>query len=315
MSGARFGAVASQAGVSWQQLLDTWTELDRDSNYDSLWLMDHFVTGFGTAFGSEGTCFEAWTALAALAQATNRVRLGILVTGNTYRHPAVLAKQATTVDHISNGRLEFGIGAAWHQYEHEAFGIPMHTTRERLERLDEAVQLIKLLWTEPGPTFDGRYYTLDRPPYNPPNAQSPHPPIVIGGAGERRTLLTVAKYADASNVMGTPDEVVRKWRVLEEHCRSIGRDPDTIRRTIQVPLYVTDDQEFKARILQGFIAARGVTEEQARQSLLIGGVDEIKRQVQAYIDAGVQEFMLAQWPKIHSEGLRAFSDEVIPEFR
>lgn len=315
MSDLRFGAVAAQASVSWDYLLDTWTELDGDSNYDSLWLMDHFVTGFGTAFGAEGPCYEGWTALAALAHATSRVRLGILVTGNTYRHPAVLAKQATTVDHISNGRLDFGIGAAWHEYEHAAFGIPMHTTRERLERLDEAVQLIKLLWTEPTPSFHGRHYTLDQPPYNPPNVQEPHPPIVIGGGGEKRTLLTVAKYADASNVMGTPEEVAQKFKVLDEHCRSISRDPSSIRRTMQIPLYVTEDAEFRARILQGFGAARGVTEEVAARSLLIGSTGEIKRQVQEYIDAGVQEFMLAQWPRIHLDGLRAFSAEVIPEFR
>jgi alkanesulfonate monooxygenase SsuD/methylene tetrahydromethanopterin reductase-like flavin-dependent oxidoreductase (luciferase family) len=142
--------------------------------FESLWLMDHFVTGFGTAFGSEGPCLEGWSALAALAQATSRVRMGIMVTGNTYRHPAVLAKQATTVDHVSGGRLDFGIGAAWHTYEHEAFAIPFHTVKERLERLEESVQVIKLLWTEPLPKFDGAYYRLNAPPYNPPSVQQPH---------------------------------------------------------------------------------------------------------------------------------------------
>src|SRR3989337_1759458 len=134
----KFGVQATQSGVAWEELLSLWQELDRDSNFDHLWLMDHFVTGFGTAFGSEGPCLEGWTALAALAQATSRVRLGILVTGNIYRHPAVLAKQATTVDHVSRGRLEFGLGAAWHAYEHQAFAIPFHTVRERLERPGQA---------------------------------------------------------------------------------------------------------------------------------------------------------------------------------
>lgn len=315
MASIKFGAVATQAGVSWQELLSTWLELDRDSNFDSLWLMDHFVTGFGTAFGSEGECLESWTALAALAQATSRVRLGVLVTGNTYRHPAVLAKQATTVDHISGGRLEFGIGAAWHSYEHESFGIRFYTTRERLERLDEAVQVIKLLWTQPRPKFEGRYYQLKEPPYNPPNVQSPHPPILVGGGGENRTLRTAARYADASNVMGTPEEVAHKFRVLEERCREAGRDFSQIRRTVQVPLFLSDDPAFRQRVVQGIASARGVSEDQAARSLLLGSIDEVKQQVKAFIDAGVQEFMLAQWPRFHAESLRRFSEQVIPEFR
>src|SRR3990172_12440122 len=149
----KFGAAATQAGVSWDDLLSLWQELDRESGFDHLWLMDHFVTGMGSAFGSEGPCTEGWTALAALAQATSRARLGILVSGNTYRHPAVLAPMATTVDHISGGRLEFGLGAAWHTYEHQAFAIPFRTTRERLERLDEAAQGVKPPLAQPPPHF------------------------------------------------------------------------------------------------------------------------------------------------------------------
>lgn len=315
MTGIKFGAVPNQSGVTWHDLLAVWEDLDRDSDFDHLWLMDHFVTGFGTAFGADGPCLEGWTALAALAQVTSRVRLGILVTGNTYRHPAVLAKQATTVDHISGGRLELGIGAAWHTYEHEAFALPFYTTRERLERLDEAVQVIKLLWTQPQPVFQGRYYQLNEPPYNPPNIQQPHPPILIGGGGEKRTLLTVAKYADASNIGGTAEEVAHKFAVLDQHCRDVGRDPATIRKTVQVPLFLNDDPAFKQRVLQGMSVARGISEDVAARSLLIGSVDEIKQQVQGYVDAGAQELMLAQFPRIHAEGLRRFSAEVIPAFR
>lgn len=311
----KFGTAATQGGIEWADLLKTWEELDANSNFDSLWLMDHFVTGFGTAFGSEGPCMEAWSALAALAQATSRVRLGILVTGNTYRHPVVLAKTATTVDHISNGRLELGIGAAWHTYEHEAYGLPFYTTAERLGRLDEAVQVLKLLWTQPTPSFHGRYYELNEPPYNPTNVQAPHPPILIGGGGEKKTLLTVAKYADASNVQGSPEEVKHKFDVLDAHCRDIGRDPGEIRRTIQVPLFLSDDPAFQQRVVQGMTAAMGVGEDEARKRVLMGGADDIKRQVQTFVEAGVQEFMLAQWPRIHMDSLRRFSSEVIPEFR
>ncbi|MCH8813938.1 MAG: TIGR03560 family F420-dependent LLM class oxidoreductase [Chloroflexi bacterium] len=315
MSGIKFGAVATQAGVSWESLLAVWRDMDVNSNFESMWLMDHFVTSFGTAAGAEGPCMESWTALAALAQATTRIRIGILVSGNTYRHPLVLAKQATTVDHISNGRLEFGLGAAWHPYEHEVYGIPFHTTRERLERFDEAVQYIKLLWTEESPTFSGKYYQLDEPPYNPPNIQKPHPPILLGGGGEKKTLLTVAKYADASNIMGTPEEVAHKFSVLDKHCEKIDRDPATIRRTIQIPLYLTEDDDFKKRVLQGFASTGGTTVDVAARSLLIGSTDDIKEQVQAYVDAGVREFMLAQWPRFHPDALRSFSTDVIRKFR
>ena len=311
----KFGVQATQAGASWDELLSLWQELDGDSNFDHLWLMDHFVTGMGAAMGSEGPCMEGWTALAALAQATSRVRLGIMVTGNTYRQPAVLAKMATTVDQISDGRLEFGIGGAWHTYEHEAFAIPFHTTKERLERLDEAVQVIKLLWTQTRPTFQGRYYQLDQPPYNPPNVQQPHPPILIGGGGEKRTLRTVAKYADATNVSGTPEEVRHKYEVLEQHCKEVGRDFNEIRRTIQVPLFLNEDPAFQQRVVQGMMAFRGGTEEEARRSVLMGSVDDVKNGVQAFADAGVQEIIVAQFPRFHRNSILRFSQDVIPAFR
>ena len=311
----KFGVQATQAGVSWDELRSLWQELDGDSNFDHLWLMDHFVTGMGAATGSEGPCMEGWTALAALAQATSRVRLGIMVTGNTYRHPAVLAKMATTVDQISGGRLEFGLGGAWHTYEHGAFAIPFHTIKERLERLDEAVQVIKLLWTQTRPTFQGRYYQLDQPPYNPPNVQQPHPPILIGGGGEKRTLRTVAKYADATNVSGTPEEVQHKYDVLEQHCKDVGRDYSSIRRTIQLLLFLNEDPAFQQRVVQGIVSFRGGSEEEARRSVLMGSVEDVKAGVQAFADAGVEEIIVAQFPRFHRESLLRFSAEVIPALR
>ncbi len=313
--GIKFGVQVSQSQMSWDEYLSLCRWIDEDSNFDSLWLADHFLTGFGTAFGSEGSYLEGWTTLAAVAQTTSRVRLGVLVTGNTYRHPAVLAKMATTVDHISEGRLEFGIGGAWHEYEHQAFAIPFHTVRERLERLDEAVQVIKLLWTQPRPTFQGRYYQLDQPPYNPPNIQQPHPPVLIGGGGERRTLRTVARYADAANVTGTPEEVRHKYEVLERHCREAGRDYSSIRRTIQVLLFLNEDPAFQQRVVQGLVSLGGGSEEHARRSVLMGSVDEVKAGVQGFVDAGVQEIIVAQFPRFHRDSLLRFSREVIPAFR
>ncbi len=310
----KFGAVPNQSGCSWPELLDIWQELDRDSGFESLWLMDHFVSGFGQEFGSGEPCMEGWTALAALAQATSRVRLGILVTGNTYRQPAVLAKQATTVDHISGGRLNFGIGAGWHEYENQAFGLGLPPVKERLDRLEESVHLIKLLWTEPRPSVAGKYYRLDRPPYNPPNLQEPHPPILIGGGGEKRTLRIVAKYADIANVSGTPDDVRHKFAVLDGYCKDLGRDPKSIRRTIQVPLFLSDNESFKQRVLQGMSAAQGVSPEQAAKSILLGSAAEIKEQVARFQDSGVEEMYLALWPRFVKKAVMQFSEEVIPEF-
>jgi F420-dependent oxidoreductase-like protein len=313
----KFGAVPNQSGCSWPELLDIWQELDRDSGFESLWLMDHFVSGFGQEFGSGEPCMEGWTALAALAQATSRVRLGILVTGNTYRQPAVLAKQATTVDHISGGRLNFGIGAGWHEYENQAFGLGLPPVKERMDRLEESVHLIKLLWTEPRPSFAGKYYSLDRPPYNPPNLSAsggPHPPILIGGGGEKRTLRIVAKYADIANVSGTPDEVRHKFAVLDGYCKDLGRDPKSIRRTIQVPLFLSDNESFKQRVLQGMSAAQGVSPEQAAKSILLGSADEIKEQVARFQAAGVEEMYLALWPRFVKKAVMQFSEEVIPAF-
>jgi F420-dependent oxidoreductase-like protein len=310
-----FGVNTGQANTTWEELRELWQELDRDSNFDHLWLVDHYVPGAGQAMGSEGPHLEGWTALAALAMATERVRIGTLVTGNTYRHPAVLAKMATTVDHISGGRLDFGLGGAWHEYEHQVYGIPFHTVRERLERLDEAAQLIKLLWTQDRPKFEGKYYQLNEPPYNPPNVQQPHPPFLIGGGGEKRTLRTVARYADVCNVQGTPEDVKHKFDVLAQHCRDAGRDPSEIRRTIQVMLFLNDDPAFQERVVQGVKAFRGGTDDEARRSVLMGSVEDVKASVQAFVDAGVEGIYLQQFPRTHRESLMRFSKEVIPAFR
>ncbi len=311
----KFGAVPNQSGCSWPELLDIWQELDREPGFDSLWLMDHFVSGFGDEFGSGEPCMEGWTALAALAAATSRVRLGILVTGNYYREPAILAKMATTVDHISGGRLNFGIGAGWHEYEtNSLLGRPLPAVKERMDRLEEALQVIKGLWTQPRPSFEGKYYKLDKPPYNPPNLQEPHPPILVGGGGEKRTLKIVAKYADVANVSGTPDEVRHKFEVLDGYCKEIGRDPKSIKRTIQVPLFLSEKESFKQRVLQGMVAMRGGTEEEAAKSLLIGGIAEVKQQVANFRDAGVEEIYVALWPRFIREPVIHFVREVVPEF-
>jgi F420-dependent oxidoreductase-like protein len=201
-----------------------------EAGFDHLWAFDHFNPIFSDVAGD---VFEGMTLLAAMAQATSRVRIGLMVAGNTYRHPGVLAKMATTIDHLSGGRLEFGLGASGAEVEHTMLGIPFYTAGERIRRLAEALTVCRKLWTEERASFDGRYYTLTDAVSNPKPLQRPHPPIWVGGAGEKLTLRVVAEHADVWNVIGSVEEVVRKASVLDQHCADVGRNPAEIKRSVQ----------------------------------------------------------------------------------
>ncbi|WP_020577174.1 LLM class F420-dependent oxidoreductase [Actinopolymorpha alba] len=213
-------------------LRGVWQVAD-EAGFDSCWNFDHFAS-----IGSDdpsGDVFEGWSLLAAMAEGTRRVRIGCMVTGNTYRHPGVLAKMATTVDHLSGGRLEFGLGGAWAEVEHTMLGLEFGTVRERLDRLEEACQVIRSLWTQPTTTFHGTHYRLTDALSNPKPVQKPGPPLWIGGSGRKRTLRITAKYADAWNAAGgSVEELAELSAVLDQHCADVGRDPAAIRRTVQV---------------------------------------------------------------------------------
>ncbi|WP_162605980.1 LLM class F420-dependent oxidoreductase [Jiangella aurantiaca] len=205
-----------------------------EAGFDHVWNMDHFATIGGDPAGD---IFDAWALLAAMAETTSRVRIGCMVTGNTYRHPGVLAKLAVTVDHLSGGRLEFGLGAAWAEYEHTMFGLRFGTAGERLDRLEEACQIIRSLWTQERTTFAGEHYRIEDAVAEPKPVQSPYPPIWIGGSGRKRTLRITALYADAWNATGVePAEFAELSGVLDAHCADVGRDPAHIRRTMQLRL-------------------------------------------------------------------------------
>lgn len=228
----RYGLKLSQSG-DMDELRAVWRIAD-DGGFDHLWNMDHFAS-----LGDDPTreIFDAWALLAAMAEVTTRTRIGCMVTGNTYRHPGVLAKMAVTVDHLSGGRLEFGLGAAWAEHEHTMLGLELGTVGARMDRLEEACQLIRSLWTQPRTTFDGQYYQLADAVAEPKPVQKPYPPIWIGGKGRRRTLRITAQYADAWNVaFCTPEEFTELSGVLDQHCADVGRDPAQIRRTIQMRL-------------------------------------------------------------------------------
>jgi F420-dependent oxidoreductase-like protein len=230
------GLKLSPQGCTIDDLRTVWRIAD-DAGFDHLWAFDHFTPIFADAHGD---VFEGMTLLAAMAEATSNVRIGLLVTGNTYRHPGVLAKMATTIDHLSGGRLEFGLGASGADDEHTMLGIPFPSAGERVRRLGEALAVCRSLWTEDDVSFAGRYYTLANATQNPKPVQRPRPRIWVGGAGEQLTLRVVAEHADVWNVIGAVDAVVRKAAVLDEHCAAIGRDPSTIMRSVQPRLDPTD---------------------------------------------------------------------------
>src|SRR5580698_8181953 len=222
----RFAFKTAPQNTTWADMLAVWQEADGIELFESGWLFDHFYPIYSD---SSGPCLEGWAALAALAQATRRLRLGTLVTGIHYRHPAVLANMAAAIDIISGGRLELGIGAGWNQEESGAYGIELGTPRERSDRLEEACQVLIGLLSQEVTDFSGRYYQLAGARNEPKGPQRPHPPIVIGGSGERRTLRTAAQYAQHWNfVGGTAEEFGRKRDILHAHCADVGRDPAEI---------------------------------------------------------------------------------------
>ncbi|MGW1738140.1 LLM class F420-dependent oxidoreductase [Nocardia sp. NPDC001965] len=222
----RFAFKTSPQETTWADMLAVWRAADDIEIYESGWTFDHFYPIFSDP---TGPCLEGWTTLTALAQATERLRLGTMVTGVHYRHPAVLANMASTLDIISGGRLELGIGAGWNEEESGAYGIELGTVTERLDRFEEACQVLIGLLSRATTDFEGKFYRLTEARNEPKGPQRPHPPICIGGNGEKRTLRITARYAQHWNfVAGTTEEFARKRDVLAGHCADIGRDPKEI---------------------------------------------------------------------------------------
>jgi len=245
-----FGIKTAPQNTTYEDILRVWQEAEAIPMIEHMWLFDHLMP---LSPDPTGPILEGWTLLAALAALTERLRIGLMVTNNVNRQPAVLAKIAATVDVISHGRLDFGLGAGGNGLENTAYGTDAFPTGERIRRLGEACEIIRRLWTETAPDFDGRYYHLKETHFEPKPVQKPYPPFVIGGLGEQLTLRIVARYADIWNFPGgTPEEFRRKNQILDGYCSEIGRDPADIERSVQVMLN-RQDLTATREVLLGFI--------------------------------------------------------------
>lgn len=221
-----FGLDVSQHQLYWPEILHR-AQVAEELGFDGVWVFDHYKPLYGDA---AGPCLEAYTLMAAIAASTQRIRIGAMVTGMTYRHPSILATEAVTVDHISNGRLELAVGAAWFKGEHDELGIDFPTVRWRAERLEEGIEIIRLLMTRDGASFRGKHYHLASATYHPRPVQQPHPPIWLGAGGEQLMMPIVARQADVWHHSGSVGEMIRKSKLLDELAHAAGRDPKSIRR-------------------------------------------------------------------------------------
>jgi F420-dependent oxidoreductase-like protein len=279
--------------------------------YDSVWVYDHFHT---VPTPELEATFEAWTIMATLARDTKKVKLGQLVTCNGFRNPAYLAKIASTVDVASHGRVILGLGAGWHQQEYEAYGYPLPypETPERLRQLDEAAQVILKMWQEPKASFEGRYYRVKDAINEPKGIQTPHIPLLIGGAGEKVTLKLVAKYADACNLTDSTDPAFyrHKLEVLRRHCEEQGRDYNSILKTASFTVYAAESREELERLTAPY---RGNTSlEEFGKGSAVGTPEQLIEVFKGLIGAGIEYFMCYFAQPAKMEGMRLFAQEVMP---
>ena len=267
--------------------------------WDGIWYADHFMPN---AEDTSTPWPEAWITLAALGAQVPRLRIGTLVAGNTYRHPAVLAKMAATLDHITNGRVVLGLGSGWQENEHRQYGIPFYTVGERLRRMDEACTVIKSLFTESSSNFDGEFYQLQNATLEPKPVQNPLP-LLIGGGGEKVTLKLTARHADEWNVWGDPSILEHKMAILDAHCAELGRDPAAIKRTAVALLFMSDDQDYLQKM----------RDAKLQQPHLIGTVEDIRSLVAEYEAIGVDEVIVPDFTLGDREQKIATLDRFITE--
>ena len=274
--------------------------------YHSVLLDDHLML-------NKMPILECWTTLSALSSATETVRLGTMVTCNSFRNPALLAKMVATVDNISNGRLELGIGAGVQKNEHKAYGFPFPSTKARIERLNEAVEIIKKLWIEEKATYNGKHYMIRDAVCEPKPVQKPHPPLTIGGGGEKLTLQVTARHADRYDWGYIPsvEEYKRKLKVLEKHCNAVGRTFNEIEKSCWPAGQIfigADRKELEKKASR--LLPKGVSMEDFMRTSFVGTPEDFIKQLQQYLDLGVTHFMLFFGDLPDLTGLRFFAEEV-----
>lgn len=291
----------------WSEVRDIVLHCDR-SGWDGAYFADHFMPDDPEGRPAEGPMLECWAVLAALAAETENLRLGSLVSGNLYRHPAVVANAAATIDHVSGGRFVLGLGAGWQVNEHSAYGIDLLGVTDRLDRLEESCAVITSLLRNPRTTYAGVHFQLVDAPCEPKPRQDPLP-LLVGGRGEKRTMRIAATYADEWNAWGSADDFRRRARILDEHCETVRRDPAAVARSTQALVFLSTDENW----------LRPLRERGAGRPRLLGTPAEIVDQVGEYQSAGVDELIVPDWTM--GGGSRAvdtlalFIDEVASQFR
>lgn len=290
-----FGSQLHNQQTSWEEIKSVLAVMEA-GRWTSAYTYDHFIPPWTrTADVTESDLLptlEGWSLLAGMAAVTTKLELGVLVAGNTYRNPALMAKMAATVDEISGGRVILGIGAGWNVREHEAYGWNYPSMRERQDRLEEACELIQLLFAaDRFVDYQGKYYTLKQAPFAPKGVQRKIP-LMVGGTGPKRTLRTLAKYGDIMNAICGPEDLKRHWSIVEKHCENVGRDPAHIKRSVHVPMQLIHDES------KAVLARRG------NPWTMIGGKQYVIDRCAAFIEAGVDEFCLQsieQRPEVYQE--------------
>jgi len=306
-----FGIQTAQEGTTWEEILEAWQTAER-LGFDSAWAYDHLIPITGDA---DGPALEGWTLLSALAAKTERMKIGLLVTGNTYRNPALLAKAATTVDHISNGRVMLGIGAGWFEYEHTAYGFPFYTAKERAERLGEALEVITLLWTADHPSFDGKYYNLVDAPFEPKPVQQPHPPILIGGQGPKWIMPLVGRYANEWNVpLGIdPAGMQERLAIAKAACAEAGRSDCDLEVSVFLVLANITNIPLAGPVTR--LGARMLFDSRIASGVLAGSPASIRKTIQSYVDAGATRIIVNVQPPFKPALIERFAKEIMPAFR
>ncbi len=307
MKDIRFGMFVTSR-LSWEQIRAQTKESEK-LGFHSMWFADHLVL--------RGPRLEGWTLLSALAPVTERIRLGPLVLCNSFRNPALLAKMAATLDVISGGRLEFGIGAGWHETEYRAYGYEFPKGRIRIRQLEEGVRIIRLMWTEEHPTYEGKYFSIEDAYCEPRPVQKPHPPITIGGGGERFTLRVVAKYADRCNFIGSLESCQRKLEALKAHCSTTGRNYDEVEKSLFSYIHLgADEHSLKKDMKRIYDMSRLPQRFEDwyrgnRESMITGTPEACIERIKQFGDAGFTLVILRFYETPSVERIRQVHDQIV----